>query len=176
MSVFLIGYRGSGKTSVGKHVARKLRWDFTDSDSIIANATELTIKDIFEQHGEEHFRMLETKTIEGLCTWDDCVIALGGGAVMREENRKFIRGSGFPIVYLHADAETLHERIAGDPKTQATRPSLTHLGGSVDEVRAVLNKRLPVYREIATHEVDVANRSIKQVADQILEWIGARKR
>jgi shikimate kinase len=171
MSVFLIGYRGSGKSSVGQHAARKLAWDFADSDSIVTNAAEMSIKEIFETRGEAYFRELETATIKSLCKWDDTVIALGGGAVTREENRKLIASSGFPVIYLHADPQTLHDRIHGDPQTQATRPALTKLGGTVDEVRELLEKRLPLYRELATHEVDVANLSIKEVADRVVELI-----
>jgi shikimate kinase len=176
MSLFLIGYRGSGKTSVGQHVARKLNWDFADSDSIVTNASGMTIKEIFERHGEEHFRMLESKAIAELCGWDQCVIALGGGAVMREENRGLIQQSGFPVIYLHADAAILHQRIISDPQTQATRPSLTKLGGSVEEVREVLGQRLPVYRALAMHEIGVADRSVKQVSDEIVQLMQAKKR
>jgi shikimate kinase len=171
MSVFLIGYRGSGKSSVGLHVARKLGWDFADSDSIITAATSMSIKEIFEKHGEEHFRLLETATIKTLCDWKDAVIALGGGAVTREVNRELIKQAGFAVIYLHADAQTLHDRIHHDPQTQATRPALTKLGGTVDEVREVLNQRLPLYRELATQEIDVSKRSIKEVADRIVEMV-----
>ena len=171
MSVFLIGYRGSGKTSIGGHVARRLGWEFADSDAIVTAAANMTIKEIFDRHGEEYFRMLESTAVKDLCKWDDAVIALGGGAVMREENREAMRQSGFPVIYLRADAQTLHDRIHGDPQTQATRPSLTQLGGSVDEVRELLAKRLPVYRDICTHEIDVTNLSIKEAADQIVEML-----
>jgi shikimate kinase len=176
MSVFLIGYRGSGKSSVGQHAARKLAWDFADSDSIVSNAAEMSIKEIFEKHGEEYFRQLETAAIRDLCKWDDTVIALGGGAVTREENRKLIAAAGFPVIYLHADAQTLHERIHRDPQTQATRPALTKLGGTVDEVNELLEKRLPLYRELATHEIDVTNLSIKDVADKVVDMIKPTKR
>jgi shikimate kinase len=171
MSVFLIGYRGSGKSSVGQHVARRLQWDFADTDTIITNATELTIREIFEQDGEEHFRLLETTAIKDVCKWDDTVIALGGGAITREVNRQLIADSGFPVIYLHADAKTLHDRIHSDPQTQATRPALTKLGGAVEEVAEVLSQRLPLYRSICTHEVDVTHLSVKQVADRIIELI-----
>ena len=93
---------------------------------------------------------------------------------MREENRTAIKESGFPVIYLHADAQTLHDRIYDDPQTQTTRPSLTHLGGSVDEVKELLTKRLPIYREICTHEIDVANLSIKEAADRIVEMMNPR--
>ena len=109
---------------------RRLGWEFADSDSIVTAAAEMTIKEIFERHGEEYFRTLETAAVKDLCKWDDTVIALGGGAVMRDVNRVAIKESGFPVIYLHADPQTLHDRIHGDPQTQATRPSLTHLGGS----------------------------------------------
>src|SRR3954462_2135237 len=100
MSVILIGYRGSGKSSVGQHVARKLAWEFTDTDTIVTNASGISIKEIFEKHGEEHFRLLETTAIRSVMTWDDAVNALGGGAVTREENRKLIKKSGFHVIYL----------------------------------------------------------------------------
>jgi shikimate kinase len=175
MSVFFIGYRGSGKTTVGQHVARKLGWEFADSDSIVTGAVDMTIREIFEQHGEAYFRMLETAAVKDLCKWDDAVIALGGGAIMQAGNQELISKSGFPVVYLHADPKTLHDRIVSDPQTQATRPSLTKLGGTVDEVRDLLEQRLPTYRKLATHEIDVTNLSVKQAADQIIQWLKAKK-
>ena len=175
MSVFLIGYRGSGKTTVGQHVARKLAWEFADADSIVTGSVDLTIREIFEIHGEDYFRTLETAAVKDLCKWDDAVIALGGGAVMRPENRDLIAQSGFPVIYLHADAQTLHDRIHNDPQTQANRPSLTKLGGNVQEVREVLDQRLPIYRKLATHEIDVTNLSVKQAADLIVEWLQSKK-
>jgi shikimate kinase len=171
MSLFLIGYRGSGKSSVGQHVARTLGWDFADSDSIITAAMNMTIKEIFDKHGEAHFRLLETTTIKTLCEWKDAVIALGGGAVTLEVNRELIKQSGFTVIYLHADAQTLHDRIHRDPQTQATRPALTKLGGTVDEVRELLDQRLPLYRALCTYEIDVTKLSIKDAADRIVDLV-----
>jgi len=114
---------------------------------------------------------LETATIKTLCEWKDAVIALGGGAVTLEVNRELIAKSGFTVIYLHADVQTLHDRIHRDPQTQATRPALTKLGGTVDEVRELLDQRLPLYRALRTHEIDVTKLSIKDAADRIVDLV-----
>src|SRR5579862_4773618 len=122
MSIVLIGYRGSGKTTIGRRLADRLWWKFVDTDEMVVKQAGKTIKEIFEAEGEERFRALESAAIGDALKLDEHVIALGGGAVMREENRAALAAGGHKIIYLKADAEALHQRIHSDPETAATRP------------------------------------------------------
>jgi shikimate kinase len=155
MSVILIGYRGSGKTTVGKKLADRLWQTFVDTDELIVKMANKTIKDIFEADGEQRFRDLESEAVQQACKLDDHVISLGGGAVLRAENRGLLKHSHHKRIYLRCDPRTLHQRIVNDPQTAANRPSLTALGGSVDEVAQLLAQREPLYREVMTAELDV---------------------
>jgi shikimate kinase len=159
MSIALVGYRGSGKSTIGKRLADRLWQKFVDTDDLVTKQAGKSIKEIFETQGEADFRELEAQVVAEVCNLQDHVIALGGGAVLREENRKAIKAAGLKVIYLRCEAEELHKRIHADPATAATRPPLTHLGGSVEEIRALLAEREPVYRSVMTGELDVTNLS-----------------
>ncbi|MDB5297779.1 MAG: aroL, partial [Phycisphaerales bacterium] len=131
MSVFLIGYRGSGKTTVGRRLADRLWQSFVDSDErVVAAVGGITIKEIFEREGEAGFRDRESAVVRELAAAADHVVALGGGAVLRPENRAAIAAGGHKVIYLRCDAAELYRRIHADPATAASRPALTHLGGT----------------------------------------------
>jgi shikimate kinase len=159
MSVALIGYRGSGKSTVGKRLADRLWQPFVDTDDRIVATAKKSIRDIFEQDGEPAFRALEVQAVAEVCKLEDHVVALGGGAVLREENRKAIKDAGMKVVYLRCEAEELHRRIDADPATAAARPNLTELGGGIEEIRRVLAEREPIYRSVMTAELDVTHLS-----------------
>jgi len=155
MSVLLIGYRGSGKTTLGRRLAEALRWPFVDLDERIIAGAGMSIREIFSRHGEPAFRQMETEQLLEILRLNNHVISLGGGAVLAEPNRRAIQSAGHMVVYLRAEPEELHRRIAADPATAAQRPGLTHLGGSIDEVRQLLAYREPLYQEIKNIELDV---------------------
>lgn len=157
MSVILIGYRGSGKTTVGKRLADSLWLKFVDTDDLIVKSAGKTIKEIFETEGEERFRQLETVAIKQALAMSDYVIALGGGAITREENRNLIKASGLKCVFLRCEPQELLKRIQGDPATAANRPNLTGFNGGIAEIKALLEQREPWYREVKTAELDVTN-------------------
>src|SRR5438552_4248605 len=157
MNVVLIGYRGSGKTTVGQKLADRLWLSFVDTDEMITRAAGKMIREIFEQDGEGKFRELEIAAIREACGRKDHVIALGGGAVLRQENRDLLKQAGHKIVYLRCDPQVLLQRIASDPETGSMRPDLTHLGGGIEEIRHLLAQREPLYREIMNFELDVTN-------------------
>jgi shikimate kinase len=154
-SIVLIGYRGSGKTTIGGRLAKELRRPFVDLDERIIQKAGMSIRDIFAKHGEPGFRQMETDHLLEMLRLEDHVISLGGGAVLAEQNRRAIKIAGHTVVYLSAEPEVLHRRIIADPATAAQRPGLTHLGGSVEEVRALLAHRQPLYRELKHIELDV---------------------
>ena len=109
--------------------------------------------------GEEHFRDLETQALAEALKLDEHVLGLGGGAVIREQNRKLIRASAAKVIYLRCDPQELLRRIQSDQLTAKMRPNLTSLGGGIEEIRQVLAGREPIYRELKHMELDVTRMS-----------------
>ena len=159
MSTALIGYRGCGKTTVGKRLADRLWQKFVDTDDLVVKKAGKNIKQIFEEDGEDAFRDLEVEAVAEACQLKDHVISLGGGVVLREENRKALKDAGLKVIYLRCDAAELIKRIQADPATAATRPPLTELGGGIEEVRKLLEEREPLYRSVMTGELEVTHLS-----------------
>lgn len=155
MSVVLIGYRGSGKTTTGRKLADRLWQPFVDTDDLVTRKAGKSIKEIFEQDGEAAFRELEAEALREAMQGADHVIALGGGAVEREDNRDALKASGHKVVYLKCEPDELLKRINADPYTADTRPALTGAGGGLDEIKAVLERREPIYRSVMTGELEV---------------------
>jgi shikimate kinase len=165
MNLILIGYRCTGKTSVGKQIAGRLGRPFHDSDEEIGRRTGKTVAEIVEREGWESFRKIEKEVIAGLSEIDDCVIALGGGAVMDPENAGAMKEKGL-FVWLTADAETIAERMGLDDSTLHQRPSLT--GKDVlTEIREILQARQPIYRKLADLTVDTSGKTVDAIADEI---------
>lgn len=171
MSILLIGYRGSGKTSIGRKLADRLWQPFVDTDELIVREAGKSIRDIFAQDGEEAFRDLETRSLRQALASSEHVISLGGGAVIREQNRQLIRQSGHRVIYLRCDAAVLHQRITADPQTAAGRPALSPLGGNLDEIRTILARREPWYRQVMTAELDVTNLSVDEAVVYIVRLL-----
>jgi shikimate kinase len=171
-TTILIGYRGSGKSTVAKLVAQRLAQTAYDSDVEVEQRAAKTIKQVFEEDGEQRFRDLEVAAIGQLARQPDAVLALGGGAVMREENREAIREA--TVFWLKASPETVFQRISIDAKTAAQRPNLTALGG-LAEIKALLADREPVYEACADFIVDTEGKSADQVADDIVYLLEQQK-
>jgi shikimate kinase len=159
MSVVLIGARGSGKSTIGRKLADRLWQSFIDVDEQIVRRAGKTIRDIFEQDGEERFRQLETDVIREAARLADHVVALGGGSLTREENRRILKDAGHKLLYLRCDAAELARRIRGDPASAMTRPSLTQFGGGLEEIQHLLLQREPIYRQCMHAELDVTHLS-----------------
>ena len=157
----LVGPRGSGKTTVGRRLADWFGCDFADSDGELVRRDGRDIPKIFHEDGEAGFRTLEADVIATLLIRDPLVLATGGGAVLNADTRRRLRGAG-EVIYLRADAATLHARTAGDPN----RPPLTDLPAG-EEVARVLADRDPLYREVAAHVVDAAQ-PVDDVVNDVL--------
>ena len=168
-NLFLIGYRATGKSTVGKVVADALGRQFFDADIELESVAGKTIAAIFADDGESTFRDLETQTIARLAKVRHCVIALGGGAVMREENRRIIRASG-QTVWLTASPECIEQRVNGDPLTGQRRPNLTTAGG-LQEIREILEHREPVYGDCADLSLDTEELAPSEIAERICQWV-----
>ena len=155
MSIVLIGARGCGKSTIGRRLADRLWQSFVDIDEQIVRRAGKTIRDIFEQDGEERFRDLESEIIRDVAKLPGQVIALGGGSLLREENRRVLKEVGHKLLYLRCDPIELARRVKADPSSGITRPHLTQYQGGVKEVELLLAQREPIYRECMTAELDV---------------------
>jgi shikimate kinase len=164
--IALIGYRGTGKTTVAQTLARQLGWDWVDADVEVELRAGKSIAEIFAADGEPAFRDLEAQVVAKLCTCERTVLALGGGAVLRDDNRQAIQECQ-AVVWLRATPETLAHRIAGDSTTATRRPNLTNHGGRT-EIQALLAQRTPFYRSCATLVVDTENKDPAEIADEII--------
>jgi shikimate kinase len=129
-----------------------------------------TIAGIFSEEGETGFRDKEELLLEQLCRQRQCVIATGGGAVLRSSNRERLRSSGF-VVWLTADAETIRRRIETDTTTAARRPRLTV--GGLAEIEELLRLREPLYRTCADFTVETSNRAPEEIAAEITSLLTA---
>jgi shikimate kinase len=168
--IVLIGYRGTGKTTVAKQLALALGWDWVDADVEIELKAGRSIAAIFAEQGEPAFRDLESQTLARLLGRSKLVIAAGGGAVVRCENRKLLKRS-HSVVWLQAAAETIWQRIQGDATTAARRPNLTGLGG-LPEVQTLLAQRTPWYAECASLAVDTDAKPIADICREIFFGLG----
>lgn len=173
MNIVLIGYRATGKTTVARLLSEKLGWPWVDLDVEIERRAGKPIVDIFAQDGESVFRDWESQVVADYCTRDGWIIAAGGGAVLRAENRQAMRAGG-KVFWLTARPETIHRRMTTDPTTGARRPNLTTRGG-LEEIVELLAKREPIYRETADWVIDTEDKSPEQVAEEILNlWSAVR--
>ncbi len=167
-NIILIGFMGTGKSSVGKILAQKLQRPFIDVDSWIEGSEKRKIRDIFEKDGEAHFRVLEKEAIRDLGAKSGSVITTGGGAVLDAENRKILKEAGL-VIALSATPETICDRV----KNSRHRPLLQ--GENVLlEIKTLLEFRKPFYQE-ADLFFETDGKSSAQVAEAIVQALEARK-
>ncbi len=163
MNLVLIGYRGTGKSTVGKIVAARLGRKLLSTDTEIVKSIGYTIPQIVEQHGWEYFRDLETNMCQDLADKDGLVIDTGGGVILRSQNVEMLKRAG-KLFWLTASVETIAKRIGSDTQ----RPSLTGTKSFIDEIHDVLQERLPKYQAAADEIIETEGTSVAQVADEIL--------
>ncbi len=163
--LFLIGFMGAGKTTVGRIVADRLGRPFTDLDRWIEESTERSIDELFEQRGEDGFRDIERRALEVSAHLPDAVIACGGGIVTDEDSRRLLEESG-DVVYLAVNAEEALARVGGE---YTGRPLLS--GADPVGAAALLQLRELLYEEAADFTVDTVGHGPQSVADRIVEWV-----
>jgi shikimate kinase len=157
----IVGYMGSGKSTVGHIVAESLRWEFVDLDEAVAKRTGLSIPEIFESSGEPYFRNLERRELlNALGGPRESVVACGGGVIIDPRNRA--RLVEVPTVFLWEDTDVLYRRTRG-----SGRPLR---GTNFEDFARRYAERLPYYLEVAALQIEPGNRPPRRVADEILEW------
>lgn len=167
-NIFLVGMPGAGKTTVGRQLARRLQRRFVDADHEIEARTGVRIPLIFDIEGEEGFRERESRVIEELAASRGQVVATGGGAVLRPQNRAFLRRGGI-VVYLYAAPKLLFERTRLDPN----RP-LLQVPDPLAKLEELFALRDPLYREIADFVVSSPGGSAAQLVKQLERELGKR--
>jgi shikimate kinase len=169
--IYLTGYRGTGKTTVGRLISSQLSTECVDLDQRIEAAAGQAIKDIFAQGGEQTFRDWESRCLRE--TAEDAsagrVISLGGGAILRQENREIIRQTGV-CIWLTALPATIAQRILNDSTSDSRRPALTDLSAT-REIEQLLAQREPLYRQSAGIAVATDDKSPAELAGEILSWL-----
>lgn len=162
-NIFLIGLMGAGKTTIGRQIANELSLEFFDSDHEIEKRTGVTITHIFDIEGESGFRKRETAVLNELTENKGIVLATGGGAILKAENRQFLMSRGTTI-YLYANIDTLFERTSKDrnrPLLQTENPK--------EKLEELFNIRDPLYRETADIIIDTGKDSVRLALKEILE-------
>ncbi len=162
-NIYLVGLMGAGKTTIGRQLARALSVPFYDSDKAIEERTGVDIPTIFEFEGEEGFRDREQKMLEQLTQMDGIVLATGGGAILREENRRLLKENGF-IVYLQCSVERILERTRRD-----TQRPLLKTDNPKQRIETLFAQREPLYLSCADFKVDTGVMQSKEVVSHILE-------
>jgi shikimate kinase len=183
--VSLVGMPGSGKSTVGRHLARQLGWRFTDSDAEVERRIGMSIRECFARHGEEAFRDVEQAVINELTASGNAVLATGGGVVLRSANRDALHGRT-QVFYLRSSPEDLFRRLRHD-----THRPLLQVADPLRKLRELFRERDPLYRRVAHFVVECARPSVPSLlamvlaqlelaglidADQVPSTIGAAER
>ena len=161
-NLFLVGFMGSGKSTVGQQLAAELGKDFHDCDRVLEERTGVDIPYIFEIEGEKGFRRREAAVLRELTRKRGIVLATGGGVIVDPENRKALASNGF-VIYLHAPAELLYQRTSRD----RSRPML-HAEDPRTRIDELLEAREPLYREVADFVIATGRRGSPRVVQEII--------
>jgi len=160
--IVLVGLPGSGKSTVGRQLARRLNLSFTDSDHVIEQRLGCSIRDFFEREGEDAFRDIEQSVIHDLTENLAGVLATGGGAVLRPANRQRLREAGH-VIYLRSMPEEVFRRVRHD----ANRP-LLQVSDPLGRLRSLYDERDPLYRETAHFIIETGRPSVPTLVNMIL--------
>ncbi|WML47539.1 shikimate kinase [Neobacillus sp. PS3-34] len=159
-TIYLIGFMGAGKTSAGKELSRRLNIPFYDTDDEIIKETGKTISDLFSEFGEEEFRSLETRVLKKIAV-EDAVVATGGGMVLREENREWMKSNGI-VIFLEAAPQEILNRLSGD----TSRPLLS--GDKEKIISVLMEQRLGLYQETSHFQIRTDGKFLNEVVDEIV--------
>ncbi|MEW6188679.1 MAG: shikimate kinase [Actinomycetota bacterium] len=167
-NIVLIGFMGSGKSSVGRRLAERLHFRFVDTDSLIEERAKRRIREIFEDSGEPVFRALEAKIIAEVSSGEGQIIACGGGAVLNPKNVEVLKSKGI-LIYLKTALSAIYERV----KNSDERPLLNVPQPKV-QIEKLLSRRGKIYEEVADLIVDTTGLSVEQVVQRIQRELGEK--
>jgi len=166
----LIGYRGTGKSTVAAALARRLGCDWRDADAVLEEQVGNSIARLVHERGEPFFRDEESAVLARLLAEFDGVLATGGGVVLKSENRDLLRAQGRPVVWLTASADVIRSRLAADPTTGDRRPALSGTD-PLAEVAPTLEAREPLYRQCADVAFDTGALAVETIVARIIAWL-----
>lgn len=169
MNLYLIGFRCSGKSTIGRFLSNQLCLPFIDTDSMVMEACGSTIREWVDAHGWDAFRRLESDILKGVSTQSYQVVATGGGIVLYESNIIAMKASGL-VVWLRIRPETAASRMATDPNSGMLRPGLSG-NDPIIEINDLLRQRTPLYQKASDLTIDCDDSRPEQIADIILSWI-----
>jgi shikimate kinase len=170
MNVVLIGYRGTGKSTIAQLLSEQLGWPVCNMDREIVAEAGCSIPEIVGKHGWEFFRDLESRVVGRCAHQDKAIIDAGGGVIVRERNMELLRKNGV-IVWLKADPATIISRIREDTQ----RPSLSGDKSFLEEIEEVLTERTPKYRSAAEVEIETSDQSPETIAKTIIAYLEGRQ-
>ncbi len=176
MKIVLIGYRASGKSTVGRILAANLDIPFWDTDAMIEKNMGMPIKEIVALYGWDYFRAKESDTIKFLIQKKDCVVATGGGVVLFRENIDLLKQNvdllkqAGVVIWLNAPLHDIIERLKKDAQQEGTRPQFT-AGNIVQETIDIMRQRLPLYESAADYTVDTLDKNPEQIAGEINQYL-----
>jgi shikimate kinase len=165
-NLYLIGYRGTGKTTLAPRLAHALGYQCIEMDALIVQRAGMSISDLFAQQGEARFRELESEVLRELSAGSQQVISTGGGIILREDNRELMRSTG-TVIWLTSPLETIYQRLQTD---DGARPSLTKLPLR-DEIARLLEQRSPWYAATAHYQVDTGTQNMDDSLASILHHL-----
>ncbi len=160
--IALCGFMGCGKTTVANALELEYSLKHVDTDKYIEENCSLSIKEIFEKYGEEHFRELETNAIKALCENKNLVLALGGGAVMYERNVESLKENGYTIVFINTALDVIKKRLKND----STRPLL-----KTNDIDTLYQKRIDTYNAVCDVKIDCSDEDGRTIAKMIIDKI-----
>lgn len=170
-SIFLTGFRATGKTTVGQLLADRLRWTFLDTDELLCRKLGAPIADVVARHGWGYFRQAEGQLLHELALARETVVATGGGAIEHHNEWRELRQHGF-VVWLDADIATIRQRLQDDPHSGHQRPSLT--GQPIqDEIAELLERRRPFYASGSDLRLTVAGKTPAMLVEEIARAMSA---
>lgn len=164
-NIFLIGFMGSGKSTIAKLLSKETSRELVEMDETIEAEENMTINEIFEKYGETYFRDLESQLIERIAQKGGAVVSCGGGAVLREENISNMKKNGL-VVYLSATPQTIYERVR-----HSTNRPLLNGNMNVEYIQELMEKRLPMYENVTDVVVDVNKKEKTEILEEIVSLL-----
>lgn len=165
MKIFLIGPMGSGKSTIGKVLSERLEYDFYDTDKLVEKVVGKKIKEIFEQNGEQYFRLIESEELNKTRKLKKAVIATGGGIIENEENRSFLKEEK-KVIFLDSSVQRQYDRT----KESQKRPLLNN-GDSMKILKNLYQKRLSFYEEVSKLKISMDNLTEGKILEKILHFL-----